>query len=136
MISKCCEHRKPFQILPQPIIRGVVEDVRQGVSRAQISRRFHRTLVEVLTRVCRILREDRGLGKVALGGGVFQNRTLLTEMEARLKKEGFQVYSKSLVPSNDGGISLGQAVAAHYMRRNKKTTEPSFPKALSGNTRP
>ena len=115
-----------LQILPQPIIRGVVEDVRQGASKERISRRFHRTLVEVLTRVCRILRDDRGLGKVALGGGVFQNRTLLTEMEARLRAEGFQVFSKSLVPSNDGGISLGQAVAAHYMRRNRKTTGPSW----------
>jgi hydrogenase maturation protein HypF len=110
-----------IQILPQPIIRGVVEDVRQGASKEQISRRFHRTLVEVLTQVCRLLRADRGLGKVALGGGVFQNRTLLTEMEARLRAEGFQVFSKSLVPSNDGGISLGQAVAAHYMRRQIKS---------------
>ena len=113
--------QETLQILPQPIIRGVVEDVRQGVSREQISRRFHRTLVEVLTQVCRTLRDDRGLGKVALGGGVFQNRTLLTEMEARLRAEGFQVFSKSLVPSNDGGISLGQAVAAHYMRMKEKT---------------
>ena len=108
--------QETLQILPQPIIRGVVEDIRHGASKEQISRRFHRTLVEVLTQVCRILRDDRGLEKVALGGGVFQNRTLLTEMEARLRAEGFQVFSKSLVPSNDGGISLGQAVAAHYMR--------------------
>ncbi len=109
-----------IQILPQSIIRSVVDDVRQGASQEQISRRFHRTLVEVLTRVCRILREERGLEKVALGGGVFQNRTLLTEMEARLSAEGFRVYSKSLIPSNDGGISLGQAVAAHYMRQKMK----------------
>jgi len=109
--------QETLQILPQPIIRGVVEDIGRGASKEQISRRFHRTLVEVLTRVCQILRADRGLEKVALGGGVFQNRTLLTEMEARLRAEGFQVFSKSLVPSNDGGISLGQAVAAHYMRR-------------------
>jgi hydrogenase maturation protein HypF len=110
-----------IQVLPQPFIWGVVEDIRQGVSREQISRRFHRTLVEVLTRVCRILRDEQGLEKVALGGGVFQNRTLLTELEARLSMEGFRVYSKALVPSNDGGISLGQAVAAHYMRRQTKS---------------
>ena len=113
--------QEALQILPQPIIRGVVEDIGRGASKKQISRRFHRTLVEVLTRVCRILRDAQGLEKVALGGGVFQNRTLLTEMEARLRAEGFQVFSKSLVPSNDGGISLGQAVAAHYMRRQIKS---------------
>jgi hydrogenase maturation protein HypF len=59
------------------------------------------------------------LEKVVLGGGVFQNRTLLAGMEARLSEKGFQVFSKALVPSNDGGIALGQAVAAHYMSKKK-----------------
>ena len=59
---------------------------------------------------------------MVLGGGVFQNRILLTGMEERLQGEGFQVYSKALVPSNDGGIALGQAVAAHYMvKRNEES---------------
>ena len=89
----------------------------------RISRRFHLSVVEVFARVCVRLRDDTGLEKVVLGGGVFQNRTLLTEMEARLQREGFEVYSKSLVPTNDGGISLGQAVAAHYMRQKRKKGE-------------
>ncbi|MBI5583745.1 MAG: carbamoyltransferase HypF [Deltaproteobacteria bacterium] len=109
-----------YRILPQPIIRRVVEDLGRGISRERISRRFHLTVVEAFTRVCVRLRDDTGLEKVALGGGVFQNRTLLTEMEARLNREGFKVYSKSLVPTNDGGISLGQAVAAHYIRQNNR----------------
>jgi hydrogenase maturation protein HypF len=77
------------------------------------------TVTEAFAQVCGRLRDDTGLEKVALGGGVFQNRTLLTEMETRLRRDGFQVFSKKLVPTNDGGISLGQAVAAHYMRRKK-----------------
>ena len=105
-------------IQPPAIINGVVDDVIKGSSRERISRRFHLTLMEVLTQVCKTIREESGTGKVVLGGGVFQNRTLLAGMEERLQKEGFQVYSKALVPSNDGGIALGQAVAAHYM--NKK----------------
>ncbi len=105
------------------IIQGVVEDVNKGVPRGLISRRFHLTLMEVLTKACILLRDDSGLEKVVLGGGVFQNRTLLAGMEGRLLKEGFQVYSKSLVPSNDGGIALGQAVAAHYMSKKAKNSE-------------
>lgn len=106
-------------ILPQPIIRGVVADMAGQASREHISRRFHLTLMEVFSRVCLKLRDETGLEKVVLGGGVFQNRTLLTGLEERLQREGFQVYSKVLVPTNDGGIALGQAVAAHYMSKRR-----------------
>lgn len=109
------ENEGTFLIRPSPIIRAVVEDIRKGTSPAAISRRFHLTLVEVFCRVCRLVREEKGIEKVVLSGGVFQNRTLLAELEERLKQEGFQVFSQALVPSNDGGISLGQAVAAHYI---------------------
>jgi hydrogenase maturation protein HypF len=108
---------------PEPIIRGVVEDIKRGRSKGQISRRFHLTMLDILTRACIIIREESGLGKVVLGGGVFQNRTLLAGMEEKLSREGFQVYSKALVPSNDGGIALGQAVAAHYMVKGNKHPE-------------
>jgi hydrogenase maturation protein HypF len=104
-----------YLIQPPPIIRGVVEDIKNGSPRGLISRRFHLTMIEVLTRACMLLRQETALQKVVLGGGVFQNRTILAGLEDRLAREGFQVYSKSLVPSNDGGIALGQAVAAHYM---------------------
>jgi hydrogenase maturation protein HypF len=102
-----------------PIVKGVLSDLTQGRSREQISRRFHRTLVETLTEVCCCLRQELSLEKVVLGGGVFQNRTLLSELEERLRKEEFRVYSKALVPTNDGGLALGQAVAAHYMNKNR-----------------
>jgi hydrogenase maturation protein HypF len=105
------------------IIRGVVEDLRKGFSPGLISRRFHLTLIEVLTQVCLDLREEAALEKVVLGGGVFQNRSLLAGLEARLQKEGFQVFSKSLVPCNDGGIALGQAVAAHYINKKTRNSE-------------
>ncbi|OGP50713.1 MAG: carbamoyltransferase HypF [Deltaproteobacteria bacterium RBG_13_43_22] len=117
-------------IQPQPIIRGVVEDVQKGSSTGQISRRFHLTLIEVLSRVTREIRNETGIEKVVLGGGVFQNRTLLAGMEERLQKEGFRVYSKALVPSNDGGIALGQAVAAHYMSK-----KPGNPESRSQNSK-
>ncbi len=108
-------------IQPAAIIRGVVEDIKKGASGGKISRRFHLTMMEVLVQACIFIRDETALEKVVLAGGVFQNRTLLAGVEARLSKEGFQVYSKSLIPSNDGGIALGQAVAAHYM--NKKGSD-------------
>ncbi|MCJ7833595.1 MAG: carbamoyltransferase HypF, partial [Deltaproteobacteria bacterium] len=120
------EEKGVFQIRLQPIIQGVVRDVLKKNPPGCISRRFHLTLMEVLTQVCKKIRDDSGIEKVVMGGGVFQNRTLLAGMEERLQKEGFQVYSKALIPSNDGGIALGQAVAAHYMNQKRIRDELFF----------
>jgi hydrogenase maturation protein HypF len=97
----------------RPMIQAVAEDARRGVDAAQIARRFHSTMVELIVAVCGRLRRATGLGAVALSGGVFMNVLLTREVIARLNGEGFQVYRHELVPPNDGGLSLGQlAVAA------------------------
>jgi hydrogenase maturation protein HypF len=114
-----------YLLQPGPIIQGVVADIHRQTSPQAISRRFHLSLMELLTRVCILVRNDLGLHRVVLGGGVFQNRTLLSGFEARLGQEGFRVYSKTLVPSNDGGISFGQAVAAHHMNQKNPIIQHS-----------
>jgi hydrogenase maturation protein HypF len=53
---------------------------------------------------------------MALSGGIFQNRRLLKLATAALQKAGFDVLTHHLVPCNDGGISLGQAVVANFAR--------------------
>jgi hydrogenase maturation protein HypF len=64
--------------------------------------------------VCIALRERTGHDRVALSGGVFANAILATELPARLADAGFRVYTHRLLPTNDGGLCLGQlAVAAH-----------------------
>jgi len=105
---------KPGLIIPQaPIIRGVIADLIDGVDRRAISRKFHNTLVRVFADACIKLRHGRKLNRVVLSGGVFQNGFLLGELEKILLESGFEVYTHSLVPANDGGISLGQAVVAN-----------------------
>lgn len=97
---------------PAPLIRQVVEDVRAGCDPAWISIRFHNGLAQVITEVCRRIRLQTGLERVALSGGVFQNR-ILTEKTYRILKEGgFDVLLHRQVPPNDGGLALGQAVIA------------------------
>ena len=61
-----------------------------------------------------MIAEETGITQVALSGGVFQNRLLLRLAMAVLRREGFSVLTHHLVPCNDGGISLGQAVIAHF----------------------
>ena len=69
---------------------------------------------------CVKIRELSGCNKAALSGGVFQNRLLLELTDHMLKQQGFEVLKHQLVPPNDGGIALGQAVyAMAYLDRNK-----------------
>jgi len=101
-----------YQILPHQIIQGVVWDIEKHVSPAVISARFHQTIIRMATALCRVIRQDSGLNRVALSGGVFQNAILLKGLIRELSADRFEVFSHSLVPTNDGGISLGQAVCA------------------------
>ncbi|MCX7887065.1 MAG: carbamoyltransferase HypF [Verrucomicrobiae bacterium] len=75
--------------------------------------RFHNTIVAGIVRVCEWIRSERGLARVALSGGVFQNEWILTRTTAELRERGFEVFTNTQVPPNDGGLALGQiAVAA------------------------
>lgn len=97
----------------RPLICAVAEDAASGVPRECIARRFHSTVVELVTTVCERLRAETGLEAVALSGGVFANALLTSETIAALREKAFRVFRHRLVPPNDGGLSLGQlAVAA------------------------
>jgi hydrogenase maturation protein HypF len=100
------------RIPPAPMVRAVVADLLAGVPAAVVSGRFHATLVDLFTRLCAALRLETGIGRVALSGGVFQNLLLFTGLKESLENQGFIVLSHTRVPTNDGGIALGQAVAA------------------------
>ena len=95
-----------------PMIAGIVEEIRSGAPIGAISSKFHSTIADIVAETCTALREHTGLNQVALTGGVFQNMLLLSLARDRLKRRGFEVFRHSLVPCNDGGISLGQAVIA------------------------
>ncbi len=106
------ERENGFLVPPAPIIRAVVADVQNNVSPAEIGAKFHLTLVQLFSDICDELRREYGLDRVVLSGGCFQNATLLSGMIRSLQARKFDVYSHEQVPTNDGGISLGQAVVA------------------------
>ncbi len=96
------------------MLDSIVRDVRDQVTPAVISQRFHATLAVVVHHMCARIREQCGLQTVALSGGCFQNRLLLSLVHAALERDSFQVLMHHRVPPNDGCIALGQvAVAAH-----------------------
>lgn len=75
---------------------------------------FHAGLARFITDACLRARKDTGLNVAALSGGVFQNLLLTELVTTFLQEQGFTVLRHSLLPPNDGGICLGQAVAAMY----------------------
>jgi hydrogenase maturation protein HypF len=93
--------------------RSVLDDIQAGRSAGLISAKFHNTISNIIEKVVKRIRQETGLKKVVLSGGTFQNRYLLQNIEPRLEKSGFDVFAQNSIPSNDGGIALGQlAIAA------------------------
>jgi hydrogenase maturation protein HypF len=93
-------------------IRCIVEDRRTGVPAPISARRFHETIIRSAVEMCELIRKSEGIDTVVLSGGVFQNRLILEGLLHRLKNRGFNVFTNRMVPSNDGGIALGQTAAA------------------------
>jgi hydrogenase maturation protein HypF len=98
----------------RPVIKHVAGDVKSLVPKELVAKKFHNTVVEIITSISEQIRKETGLSTVALSGGVFQNIILLEQAFFRLKERGFSVLIHQLVPPNDGGISLGQVAAAHH----------------------
>jgi hydrogenase maturation protein HypF len=107
-----CVSGDAFKILPAPIIRGVVRDIQNGLPVAEIGAKFHKTIVALFAEVCASVRNESELNRVVLSGGCFQNSILLAGLIQKLESLNFQVFAHRQVPTNDGGISLGQAMVA------------------------
>ncbi|MEW6741598.1 MAG: carbamoyltransferase HypF [Planctomycetota bacterium] len=95
-----------------PLVRAVVEDIARGEPKGRIAARFHHTLGEIFVRALSRARSLTGIARVGLSGGVFQNAPFSTYVLRRLQAEGFSVLTHREVPTNDGGIALGQVLIA------------------------
>ncbi|MEN8244803.1 MAG: carbamoyltransferase HypF [Thermodesulfobacteriota bacterium] len=104
-----------LEIPVEPIVREIVEDMQRQVHPSEISMKFHNTLIRLFADVCINIRTQTGFTQVALSGGVFQNAIMLSGLTEDLETKGFEVLSHTQIPSNDGGIALGQAVVADAM---------------------
>ena len=102
----------------EALVQLIVETKLQGADSGALAYLFHQTLAEQIVAVCMEARKSSGRNKVALSGGVFQNRLLLRLTEERLGQEGFEVLRHHMIPPNDGGIAIGQA--AYGMNRLQK----------------
>ncbi|MBN2270158.1 MAG: carbamoyltransferase HypF [Sedimentisphaerales bacterium] len=94
------------------MIRELTADVKNSVASGVISAKFHNCLAAGLLDMTKAARGSCKLNTVALSGGVFCNQYLINRLISLLRKADFHVLFNRIVPSNDGGISLGQAAIA------------------------
>ena len=94
------------------LVKELAERKLAGENSNQLALHFHRRLAGMIVSACEKAREETGISTVALSGGVYQNKLLLDYSVTMLEEREFHVLRHHLLPPNDGGISLGQAVAA------------------------
>jgi hydrogenase maturation protein HypF len=103
---------KAFELNTTELFKQLAFNKREGETSERLALDFHLILAIMIRSGCRKSRALSGLSTVALSGGVFQNILLLDLTKKLLEEDGFTVLIHSLIPANDGGISLGQAVVA------------------------
>ncbi|MBN3958556.1 carbamoyltransferase HypF [Nostoc sp. NMS8] len=99
-----------YYIDPRPMWQALLDDLQQQIPQPVMATKFHQGLANAIVEMVKHLSQENLISQVALTGGVFQNCILLEQVTKRLEKLGIKVLTHSLVPANDGGLSLGQAV--------------------------
>jgi hydrogenase maturation protein HypF len=97
---------------PAPTLAAILTGAASGEPASDLAAAFHTTMVAVTVAMCLEAAQPSGVKTVCLSGGVFQNQLLTGALAGALRDEGFFVYLNQQVPTNDGGISYGQAAVA------------------------
>jgi hydrogenase maturation protein HypF len=107
----------PVEVDWRPAVAGILSDLAQGATPCAVAGRFHWTLARMIGAVA----EWAGIERVVLSGGCFQNAALAALAARELRAGGFQVFTASRIPPNDGGLAVGQAlVAAHTLLERRR----------------
>jgi len=120
--SSTASPQAPLIVDWAPLVRGVLDDLGRSVGTGRIAAKFHNALVEVMITVAHRVGEER----VVLTGGCFQNKYLTERAVSRLRSENFRPYWHRQIPPNDGGIAVGQVVAAARDRLGGQEQAPGY----------
>ncbi len=108
-----------YQLDEAPLVHELLFDISEKHSPNLIATKFHNSLTESIVSVAKRIGEER----VVLSGGCFQNKYLTERAVQRLRREGFQPYWHQRIPSNDGGLALGQIFAANGFKKRKEVSD-------------
>ncbi len=101
-----------WEVRLRPLLEAILNDIASGIPVSEIGLRFHETVARLICDVAARAASEKRIARVALSGGCFQNRLLLSRTVPLLREAGLEVLLHRQVPCNDGGISLGQAAVA------------------------
>lgn len=113
-----------------PMVHRISEDLSRSKPAEVISAKFHNMLARIILDICIRIRDSHKLDTVVLSGGTFQNRLLTESALCLLKDHGFKVLINRQVPSNDGGLSLGQLAIAATLKNNDYVSR--YPRPYTG----
>ena len=124
VVRRSCKESYPFRNQGEVIcfdetLRGIVEDLLAAEDPSNIAAKFHNTIILAIFGFATDQRLKSKINKVVFSGGVFQNKYLLEGATELLLKNNFEIYSHAAVPTNDGGIALGQMAVASKRREMK-----------------
>jgi hydrogenase maturation protein HypF len=102
------------QVRIAEVLESIVIDLKKKVSKPDISAKYHNGIRVMVLEVCERISQETGCKTVALSGGVWQNKFLISNTIGDLEENGFRVLVHNQVPANDGGIALGQALIANF----------------------
>jgi len=98
------------QVKVKPALESLLSDIQDNIPVPVLSARFHNGIARLVSQTCNLIRGDTGLNEIILSGGVWQNMALFKRTLRLLRDDGFTVYFHHQVPTNDGGLSIGQVV--------------------------
>lgn len=102
-----------YIISTDKLITDILIDSFNKVPIGKIAAKFHNAIIEIAVEVTKLIAAEIKINEVALSGGVFQNSYLLENVVLGLENNNFKVYTHKKIPTNDGGISLGQIMIAN-----------------------
>lgn len=91
-------------------IKDILKDIEANTSESLISAKFMNTLIETSVQMAKCIREEMGINRIVLSGGVFQNMYVLSKLIEKLRSNKFEVFHHEKISTNDEGIAVGQAV--------------------------
>ncbi|MDM9383916.1 carbamoyltransferase HypF [Chlorogloeopsis sp. ULAP01] len=95
-----------------PMWQALLDDLQQQIPPSLVAAKFHKSLAQTIVEMVNIICQQNVIKNVVLTGGVYQNSILLEQVSKRLQKLDLNVLTHSIIPCNDGGLALGQAVIA------------------------
>ena len=107
------------QVRIAPVLEAVLQDLQNQVSLPDISAKFHNSVRLLVLEICDRISRETGCRTVALSGGVWQNKYLVSHSIKDLEELNYTVLTHHRVPANDGGLALGQALIANYQLKNQ-----------------